>query len=698
MDFYIQITKDCNHDCIFCSAPKTKDFLSYENIIAKIDEFRVKGVGSSNADEFVITGGEPTLHPDLLRVFDYLKNHNLFFRMVSNSVNIGNMDYAKKLVEHGLRRILISYHHVDNAIAKQISSADYEDLPDTFKAIENMDSLGVEININITIIRQNYTVLLDIVKSLVPKFKNVRHFNFNFVDVSGNTIRNGYLGAKDIAPKYSECEKYLYSAFDYLIKHHVGFRFERSPLCYSVGYEKYSSDANRNVGTEFYFTTFASKDQEDTNYNQSRFVKNEDCSVCTLNYLCSGVSAMYANIYGTSELYPSFVDPNKIEFDIKAADPNNKEKAFLKRADSYEFNKLYDQMNESFDMLGGIVKFIKSKRTVLIKPNVLGVGAKNSCTNPEFLRAIIRLLKKNDNKIIVADGPGGFKDGDKAFESSGIKKMCAEENVPLYNLQDRKYVSRTIRNPLLLSSVEISDIIDEVDVIINVPKLKTHGITFLTGAIKNTFGLVSPEARKEIHFHEDKFDFSAGVVDVYSYLKPKIALTILDAIESMEGNEGPLNGETHKSNFFIIARDGLIVDVLASHITGHNITSIPTNLIAGNNKLGFISLDRINLLGDDINSVMCKDFKKNNLFDFVNPQKKDAGFGKEYFYRIIPRRKDCTKCGNCIMSCPTNAIRMTRSGIEIDASKCIYCYTCKELCSKKEFDLIKQTINPSKKC
>ncbi|MBN2880591.1 DUF362 domain-containing protein [Candidatus Woesearchaeota archaeon] len=594
MDVYIQLTRDCNHDCIFCSAPKDDLYLSYEDIISRIDKFSTQGVGKTPSGDFVLTGGEPTKHPDLLKIFSYLSERNLYFRVITNGVNLKDPVFVKQMYDAGLRRIYISVHHFDPKESMEISSADYPDLIDTLKGIDNVTKYSdVDVCINTTIIRQNYKVLLDIAKQFVPKYENVRAFTFNFVDICGNIV-NGKNSAESIVPKYSECEKYLYDVFRYLIKHRIVFRFERSPLCYARGFEEYSSDANRNVGAEFYYTTFTDSKQKDTNYNLYGFVKSSDCMLCSLNSICSGISGRYAEIYGLSELYPVFDDASQIEMKIKLQN-NYKEKLFINKIDSLNYTDLKQTLLNGFNNLDGFSRLIKPKRKVLLKFDVGG-----SSVNFALLKNLIESLQSNENEVVVCDGLIDC-DSNKSissFDNSGLKEFCDKMNVSCVNLLSYGYHKITIKNPLLSSSVEVSDVVDTVDFIINVSQLRKHDMTNLHCAISNIFGLVSSKTCNDLNLLQDKKSYNSLIVDIYSYFKSKISLNILDATTLHDSKDFALNNIL--SNFIILSRDGLAVDTVASYIVLRDILSLPTNVLAEKKNLGFLDLERVNFFGNTL--------------------------------------------------------------------------------------------------
>ena len=152
---------------------------------------------------------------------------------------------------------------------------------------------------------------------------------------------------------------------------------------------------------------------------------------------------------------------------------------------TYNPSEIQKAVRESVELIGGIGNFVKSSDKVLIKPNLLMATTPDTAidTHPEFVRAVIRLVKETGAKIILGDSPsvcGEPQDIDNVYEQSGIKKIAEEEEVELV-----KFGRRNMKSGYLFTSW-----IDECNCIISLPKFKTHELTILTGAIKNLFGLI----------------------------------------------------------------------------------------------------------------------------------------------------------------------------------------------------------------
>ncbi|HEY0087551.1 MAG TPA: DUF362 domain-containing protein [Candidatus Lokiarchaeia archaeon] len=145
---------------------------------------------------------------------------------------------------------------------------------------------------------------------------------------------------------------------------------------------------------------------------------------------------------------------------------------------------------ETLDLINAKELFLNKKLKVLIKPNVLIAKApeRAATTHPAILKSIIKWLKQFKlESISVGESSGTFKLGatENAFEISGLKKVCEEEGVELTPFEKTTLKTYEVKNPLVLKEITASKLLEEVDIIINVPKIKTHHQCILTCAIKN---------------------------------------------------------------------------------------------------------------------------------------------------------------------------------------------------------------------
>ena len=168
----------------------------------------------------------------------------------------------------------------------------------------------------------------------------------------------------------------------------------------------------------------------------------------------------------------------------------------LARCDDYDPGKVFAAVRRSVDLLGGIGSFIKPGERVLIKPNLLkGSHPDNAVTtHPEIVRAVIRLVRQAGAKALVGDSPG-IGDLRKVAERSGILAVIEQEGAILAGFDEAVSVKGHGR----FQRFEIARAAREADAIINLPKFKTHGMTVLTGAVKNLFGCIPGALKAEFH-------------------------------------------------------------------------------------------------------------------------------------------------------------------------------------------------------
>lgn len=336
----------------------------------------------------------------------------------------------------------------------------------------------------------------------------------------------------------------------------------------------------------------------------------------------------------------------------------------------------------------------KSYERVLLKPNLLIPlpPEKVATTHPLFVKAVIEFFQDSGCEVWVGDSSGRPSQGitEKAFKISGIEKIVDETGSIFRNFQNERFVTKKIPDFHELEKAHFAKAIFEADLIVNLPKLKTHGQTFYTGAIKNCFGCIHPAERVDVHKHFNNIlSFSKSLVDIYSVVKPQ--LNIMDAIIGMEGDGGPVNGDPKKIGLVMASTDAVALDAVSSTVVGYTPQGIPTIRNAGERSLGVDDIKKIKIAGKRLKDVLVLNFKKNSLFGVFNPLATEPGFKKEFVFNPIVVKSKCTKCGECIVNCPVGAIVLKPYPI-IDRNKCIHCYCCHELCEQCAYRLEKKIL------
>ncbi|WP_292344671.1 DUF362 domain-containing protein [Methanohalophilus sp. 2-GBenrich] len=208
-------------------------------------------------------------------------------------------------------------------------------------------------------------------------------------------------------------------------------------------------------------------------------------------------------------------------------------------------------VREAIDLLGCFDE-IKAGMRILIKPNVLTAREPEDAatTHPSLVRAVCEIVKEAGAHPVVGDCAGITSAGAtaQALEKSGIKQAALEGGGEVVNFQTAGFSKVKPENPLRLDEIYVSDSVLDADYIINLPKLKTHELTTMTGAVKNMFGAVPLRIRKEAHMMADPLIFSEILLDIYNVATPQLSL--IDAVVGMEG-DGPSRGKliTNYKNF-----------------------------------------------------------------------------------------------------------------------------------------------------
>jgi uncharacterized protein (DUF362 family)/NAD-dependent dihydropyrimidine dehydrogenase PreA subunit len=318
---------------------------------------------------------------------------------------------------------------------------------------------------------------------------------------------------------------------------------------------------------------------------------------------------------------------------------------------------------------------IKPHSKVLIKPNILMAKTPGyACTtNPSMIEAVCKML--DDCEIIIGESSGW--NTLNGFEVSGIKAVAEKYHAKVVAFENDKVSNKKI-DGVALKELKITSLVDDVDYIINMPKMKTHAFMKITGAVKNCFGFV-PGFQKAIYHTKGKDETTFGelLIDIYLQCKDKIVINIMDAIVGMEG-EGPGNGDPKNTGLILASADALALDVVQSRIMGFEPKGIPTIAAAMDRKL----IPDINIIGDYESSSIPKIGYKpagsgGGIKNFISTAK--SFLIKEN--SLIPEvnRNKCIKCGICSKLCPVQCITLTPYP-SFDRKKCIKCYCCHEHC------------------
>ncbi|MHA2430402.1 MAG: DUF362 domain-containing protein [Promethearchaeota archaeon] len=337
----------------------------------------------------------------------------------------------------------------------------------------------------------------------------------------------------------------------------------------------------------------------------------------------------------------------------------------------------------ALELIGAQRLMNKESMTVVLKPNLLmGKPPERAVnTNPEVVRSAIQWVKQfNPSKIYVCDSAGGQKPGitETAMKESGIKAICEDEGVECIPFEKTEREHYEIPEPLELKEFTSSHLLKTADLIINIPKIKTHWQCLLTCCIKNHAQFPTLER------------FSSALADIYSVSNPQ--LTIIDGYLCQEGN-GPSQGDVVKLDLILAGYDGVALDTTVCKIIGFDPNEVIYLAKAEKKRLGTTNLESIEFLGEKIEDIR-RDFKRPKKRPISMPLPKWLAdyVGKTIFKASVKfSRKNCKLCSTCWSNCPGDAIipphEMKKGNIpKWIKKKCITCYCCVELCPHEAVD------------
>jgi uncharacterized protein (DUF362 family)/Pyruvate/2-oxoacid:ferredoxin oxidoreductase delta subunit len=335
-------------------------------------------------------------------------------------------------------------------------------------------------------------------------------------------------------------------------------------------------------------------------------------------------------------------------------------------------------------------ELMENDQIILLKPNLLGAWPpeRAATTHPEVVRAVIRWIKQyNPKKIYLCDSSGTAKMGvtENAMKISGLRAVCEEEDVECIPFEKTERKIYQVPNPLELEEITSSKLLEEADIIINLPKIKTHGQCLLTCSIKNMFGTLLLGNKAKTHARSARIErFSASLADIYSVSRPN--LTIVDGYLCQEG-QGPSAGDIVKMDVILAGYDPVALDTVACEITGIDPKDVVHLKLAEKKELGTIDLGNIEIVGNSIKDVYRK-FKTPKIRPVSAPLPRWlANYIANVVFRATVKfnSNNCRLCATCWENCPGNAIippEVMKKGNTPKWIKnnCIMCYCCAELC------------------
>ena len=325
--------------------------------------------------------------------------------------------------------------------------------------------------------------------------------------------------------------------------------------------------------------------------------------------------------------------------------------------------------------LGGIGRFVRPGMQVLLKPNLLTATDPERAvtTHPAVVGAVAALVREAGGEVWIGDSPASPGESRPRFwRGSGMADVAAQTGARLIPF-DGVVWKRLNSNDYFIARPVL-----EADLVIDLPKLKTHVLTLYTGAVKNLFGAIPGTRKREVHLRSPGVqDFSRALVDVLELVRP--GLTIMDGVLGQEGDGPGVGGTPHRYGCLAASTDPVALDAVVAGAMGYRSGEVLRLAEAGARGLGEANPEAVRVEGE------------RRALDFGELRLPRA----RWYFRIpgwvgVPLRRAtrlrprlvasaCVGCGRCAEVCPCEAITPGKP-LRFDLERCVGCLCCAEVC------------------
>ncbi len=363
----------------------------------------------------------------------------------------------------------------------------------------------------------------------------------------------------------------------------------------------------------------------------------------------------------------------------------------LARCPTYDLPQVEAALRRLLEPLGGMGAFVEPGQRVLLKPNLLIPARPERAitTHPAVVEATINLVREAGGEPFIADSPGGPLHNPpgmrRVYRDTGLKEVAERTGVTLH--YDATAVQVPTPDGVLLKRLDLLKVWQEADVVIALPKLKTHGLTTITGATKILFGLVPGLTKSGYHSKLADLDrFCDMLLDIVACVRP--ALFVMDGILAMEGNGPSLQGSPRQVGLLLAGQDAVAMDAVVCQIIGLHPDRLPLFRAAA--RRGWWPVE-VTVAGTPVADIAIPDFCLPDT-----PQAATGRTGRTWLSRLathaltprlVPQRERCTACRTCVRICPQQAITIVDRLAVVDDARCIRCYCCQEVCPEAAIDL-----------
>jgi uncharacterized protein (DUF362 family) len=236
-------------------------------------------------------------------------------------------------------------------------------------------------------------------------------------------------------------------------------------------------------------------------------------------------------------------------------------------------------------------RWVPPNATVVIKPNLCAAAPEKvaaSNTDVEVTEAVCRVLLDRTRRITIGESGHLRQNPWQAFQASGYVKMAKELGVELVNFSEAPTAPVRLDTGI---EIQMPRPLLEAEVYINLPKLKTHALTYFTGALKNQWGCV-PDCHDRLRYHRSIHELLSSI---QTLLHPNLVL--MDGLVGMDGR-GPVAGRPRQLDLILASRDAVALDATAMRLVGLDPHKARHVVTAAKKRIGQFEPSDISVDGD----------------------------------------------------------------------------------------------------
>ena len=293
---YIQVVRHCNHFCGFCSNPTSPYTHDLNSMSLLVDDLVKRGYYG-----VILTGGEPTLHPELPEIAAYARKQGLHVRMITNGHRLADASFAQDMAKAGLQLVHVSVYSTRASVEEELRGVSGS-LERAIRAVENAHAAGIAVNINCVINAYNADHLDESIRYWMEHHPYIGHFVWNNLDPS---MGRAETNQERFTPRLADFEASLHRAMTLLHESGRTFRVEKVPLCYMTDFAWASTETRKIVKMEERIVHFLD-DKQTVRQTDWDHLYSEGCEHCSLRNICGGLFDRGQG-YDPAELSPVFI-------------------------------------------------------------------------------------------------------------------------------------------------------------------------------------------------------------------------------------------------------------------------------------------------------------------------------------------------------------------------------------------------------